>query len=170
MDSVAKRLLSEHYYVPHIAVPRFFGREKLIEELQTFLLEPRGQYDRPNVVVLQALGGQGKSQIALELCRRLRKDCRGVFWLDATSKATLERGFEGLTGKLNQAAVSGLEDAESKVRFVLDTIQEWEERWLMVYDNYDRPDMFTDIKQFLPESELVYAVDAVDANCFRWKR
>jgi tetratricopeptide (TPR) repeat protein len=159
-ESEAKRLLSEHYHIPHIAVPHFFGRQKLLAELQDFLLEPRGQHDKPNVVVLQALGGQGKSQIALELCRRLRKNCRGVFWLDATSKATLERGFEELAGKLNQAAVSSLKDAESKVRFVLDTIQEWKDQWLMVYDNYDRPNIFTDIKQFLPESELVNAISS----------
>ncbi|KAF2197728.1 hypothetical protein GQ43DRAFT_380312, partial [Delitschia confertaspora ATCC 74209] len=61
-----KRLLSKHYLVPHIAVPRFFGREKLITELQAFLLEPQGPNDKPNVAVLQALGGQGKSQIALD--------------------------------------------------------------------------------------------------------
>ncbi|KAF2185283.1 hypothetical protein K469DRAFT_708064 [Zopfia rhizophila CBS 207.26] len=148
----SQRVFSEHYHVPHIAVPKFFGRQKLIAELQTFLLKPQGQYDKPSVAVLQALGGQGKSQVALELCRILKKDCRGIFWLDATSKATLERGFGVLAGKLNQLAASGLEDTESKVRLVLDTIQEWEERWLIVYDNYDRPDVFTDIKQFLPQN------------------
>ncbi|KAF2807747.1 uncharacterized protein BDZ99DRAFT_420245 [Mytilinidion resinicola] len=150
--STSSELICELYCVPHLAVPRFFGRQQLIEELQTFLLKPQGQHGKPNVAVLQALGGQGKSQIALELCRRLRKDCRGVFWLDATSKATLERGFEGLAEKLNQPIARRLEDTESKTRFVLDTISEWKERWLMVYDNYDRPDVFTDIKQFLPDN------------------
>jgi adenylylsulfate kinase-like enzyme len=86
-------------------VPRFSGRQQLIEKLQTFLLKPQGQYGKPNVAVLQALGGQGKSQIALELCRRLKKDCRGIFWLDATSEATLERDFEGLAENLNQPTV-----------------------------------------------------------------
>ncbi|KAF2180104.1 hypothetical protein K469DRAFT_467819, partial [Zopfia rhizophila CBS 207.26] len=98
------------------------------------------------------LGGQGKSQIALEICRKLKKSCRGVFWLDATSKATLERSFERIAEELNRSAGRLLEDTESKVKFVLDTVQGWEERWLMVYDNYDRPDVFPDIKRFLPES------------------
>ena len=110
------------------------------------------------MVVLQALGGQGKTQIALELCRRLKRDCRGVFWLDATSKPTLERSFELIAGKLDRFVANGLEDVELKVKFVLDTIQNWEEPWLMVFDNYDRPDVFTDIKQFLPESECTQAV------------
>jgi hypothetical protein len=153
----ARKSVSTYYHVPHIAVPRFFGRQKLISELHTFLLKPRGQYDKPNLAVLQALGGQGKSQIALELCRRLRKDCRGVFWLDATSKATLERGFEELAEILNQPTVKRLEDTKSKIKFVLDTVQEWKEQWLMVYDNYDRPDVFN-IKPFLPESEYVHAL------------
>jgi hypothetical protein len=129
-------------------VPWFFGRQKLILELHTFLLKPRGQYDKPNVAVLQALGGQGKSQVALELCWRLKKDCRGVFWLDATSKATLERGLEEIADELIRPAVRRLEDTKSKARFGLDTIQEWNEQWLIVYDNYDRPDTFPDIKPF----------------------
>ena len=137
---------------------KFFGRRNILEELQAFLLEARGQNDKPNMVVLQALGGQGKTQIALELCRRLKKDCRGVFWLDATSKPTLERNFELIAGKLDRLIANGLDDVKSKVKFVLDTIQEWEEPWLMVFDNYDRPDVFTDIKQFLPESECNQAV------------
>ena len=155
-----RKSISEHYCVPRIAVPRFFGRQQLIEELQTFLLEPQGRHGKPNVAVLKSLGGQGKSQIALEVCRRLKKECRGVFWLDATSQATLERSFEGLAEKLNQPAVRRLEDTGSKIQFVLDTIQEWKERWLMVYDNYDRPNMFANIKEFLPESESIRTVDA----------
>jgi tetratricopeptide (TPR) repeat protein len=154
----ARKSVSRYYHVPPIAVPRFFGRQKLISEIHTFLLKPRGQYDKPNAAVLQALGGQGKSQVALELCRRLRKDCRGVFWLDATSKATLERGLEEIADELNRPAVRRLEDTKSKVRFVLDTIQEWTEQWLIVYDNYDRPDIFPDIKPFLPESKSICAI------------
>ncbi|KAF2186326.1 hypothetical protein K469DRAFT_573776, partial [Zopfia rhizophila CBS 207.26] len=112
-----------YYYVPHIAVSRFFGRQELIASLQTFLLKPRGQEGKPNVAVLQALGGQGKSQIALELCRRLRKDCRGIFWFDVTSRATVERSFERITEELNQPPITLAEDTESKVKFVLDTIK-----------------------------------------------
>lgn len=149
----ARKLVSEYYLVPHIAVPRFFGRQKLIAQLQEYLLKPGAEYDKPSTVVLQGMGGQGKSQIALELCRRLKQHCRGVFWLDATSRATIERGFEELAKKVNQPTIRDFKDIDSKINFVLDTIQEWTERWLVVYDNYDRPDQFIDIKRFLPERE-----------------
>jgi tetratricopeptide (TPR) repeat protein len=155
----ATRSTSKYYHVPPIAVSQFFGREKLISELHESLLNPQEQYGKPKIVVLQALGGQGKSQIALEICRRLKENCYGVFWLDATSKATLERSFEGIAEELNQPSIRRLEDTKSKIRFVLDTIQEWRERWLMVYDNYDSPDVFTDIKKFLPESEYIHTID-----------
>jgi hypothetical protein len=82
------------------------------------------------------------------------------FWLDATSKATIERSFEGIAGELNRPRIRLLEDTESKVKFVLDTIQDWEDQWLIVYDNYARPDMFLDIKGFLPKSESIYLLSA----------
>jgi tetratricopeptide (TPR) repeat protein len=140
-------------------VPKFFGRQKLVEQLQSSLLKPLGPNDKPITVVLQALGGQGKTQIALELCRRLKKHCDGVFWLDATSRTSLERGFENLARELVGSITSDLKDVDTIVRFVLNTIQEWEERWLIVYDNYDHPDVFKDIKRFLPDSKSVYAID-----------
>jgi tetratricopeptide (TPR) repeat protein len=151
--------VSKHFCVPHNAVLKFFGRQTLIEQLQSSLLKPLGRNDKPITVVLQGLGGQGKTQIALELCRRLKKHCRGVFWLDATSRLTLERGFENLARELVGSATSDLKDVDTIVRFVLNTIQEWEERWLMVYDNYDYPDVFKDIKRFLPDSKSIHAID-----------
>lgn len=136
-----------------IAVSQFFGRKCLLEDLQAYLLRERGHRDKSNAIVLQAMGGQGKSQIALELCRRLKKQCRGTLWLDATSKAAIERSFETIAQKMTQNTGRVLEDTDAKVKFVLDTLQEWKEQWLVVYDNYDHPDVFSDIKQFLPECE-----------------
>ncbi|KAI9776725.1 MAG: hypothetical protein M1816_005096 [Peltula sp. TS41687] len=150
--SQSKESTPKFYHVPHIAVSRFFGRQELVEELQAFLLQPRRQDDKSNVAVLQALGGQGKSQIALELCRRFRKNCRAIGWLDATSKATIERSFERIAEELNRPALRLLKDTESKIRFVLDTMREWEEQWLMVYDNFDYPEHFPDIRTFLPDN------------------
>ncbi|OAL45497.1 TPR-like protein [Pyrenochaeta sp. DS3sAY3a] len=145
--------MSQYYLVPRqIATSKFFGRQGLLENLETFLLKEAGYQDKPNTVVLQAMGGQGKSQIALELCRRLRKQFRGIFWLDAASKASIERSFEEISQKMTQSSGRVLEDTDAKVRFVLDTLSGWREQWLIVYDNYDQPDIFTEIKQFLPDS------------------
>ena len=143
---------------------QFFGRQKLLTDLEKYLLRPQQQHEKPTVVVLQALGGQGKSQIALELCRKLRKDYRGIFWLDATSKASVERSFEEIAEVLNKPAIRLLEDTEGKVTFVLDTIQDWNERWLVVYDNYDRPDIFHDIRKFIPQSESIYVITSPITN------
>ena len=173
----ARRLVCEHDSVPHIAVPQFFGRQQLIKELQNFLLEPQEEYSKPKVAVLQSLGGQGKSQIALEICRRMKKECRGVFWLDATSQTSLERGFEGLAERLDQPTAEPL-NIVLKIKFVLNTIQEWKERWLIVYDGYDWPKASTkksgqpegyDIKMFMPNSKSICEVDVyvlkdVDGN------
>lgn len=66
--------------MPRIEVGRFFGREKLVKKKKKLhdLLEPGD--DVPSVVVLQALGGQGKTQLALKYCLQWRKVFRGFFF------------------------------------------------------------------------------------------
>jgi hypothetical protein len=108
--------------------------------------------------VLQALGGQGKSQLALKYCRISRTKFRGVFWVDATSKSSATRSFDAIAAGLNKPVTRTFDDPLSKVRFVLDTIQSWKEKWLIVYDNYDQPEVFTNVKEFMPTSEIQYVV------------
>jgi hypothetical protein len=43
-----------------------------------------------------------------------------------------------------------LDDDDAKVKFALRTLEQWEERWLMVFDNYDDPTTFSDIEQYTP--------------------
>ena len=95
------------------------------------------------------MGGQGKSQLALEYCRRSRSQYRGVFWFDATSENTVQRSFETLGKKLDLLATAVLDDPGEKVRLVLDTFAKWEQAWLLVFDNYDQPDRFN-IRFYLP--------------------
>ncbi|KAL1979484.1 hypothetical protein VTN96DRAFT_5710 [Rasamsonia emersonii] len=136
-----------YFEVPRIAVGRSFGRRKLVQELHD-LLQPGD--DRPSVVVLQALGGQGKTQLALEYCQQWRKAFRGIFWVDASSESTAQQAFESIALKLRHPAKPVLDDISTKIQFVLNTIQSWKERWLIVYDNYHEPDSFRNVKDFMP--------------------
>lgn len=75
-----------------LPVPRntlFKGREVLLKKIHG-ILNPDGSKDR-RVVVLHGLGGIGKSQLSIEYAYRYHSLYSSVFWIDATSQATLSR-------------------------------------------------------------------------------
>jgi hypothetical protein len=54
-----------------------------------------------------------------------------------------------------EAALTGVssitrEEAEAKIKFVKDSLEHWNEPWLLVFDNYDEPEKFSNVKRFIP--------------------
>ena len=56
----------DYFEVPNRRVSYFVGREDVLQKIETGISSDAG----PQVFVLRGLGGQGKTQIALEYCRR----------------------------------------------------------------------------------------------------
>lgn len=46
-------------------------------------------------------------------------------------------------------------DVETKIRLVKSVLEQWKERWLLVFDNYDDPVTFSKVERFFPSSELL---------------
>lgn len=67
----------------------FKGREDPLEKIHN-ILKPGETIER-RVAVLHGLGGMGKSQISIEYAYRHQDTYTSVFWIDATSQATLAR-------------------------------------------------------------------------------
>jgi hypothetical protein len=66
-----------------------------------------------------------------------------------------------------EAALTGVssitrEEAEAKIKFVKDSLERWSERWLLVFDNYDEPEKFSNIKRFIPSSMQPSEINASD--------
>ncbi|KAI9856990.1 MAG: hypothetical protein M1824_005022 [Vezdaea acicularis] len=141
--------LQKYYEVPSIQVSDFIGREDLLETMK-FDFSNRSTTARPKILVLQALGGQGKTQLALEYCRRSKTTFRGIFWIDATSQSTAEKSIELIANKLNSTHGRILRSLDSKIEFVKSSLEEWDDYWMLVFDNYDQPSAFTNIKTFIP--------------------
>jgi len=140
------------YFVPKHRVKNFLGREHELEEITTFF--SAHQIQRPRILVLHALGGQGKSQIALEYCQRSRTTYRGMFWVNASSESTATQSLTSIGRELDESAVELLKDDHAKVQFVIRTLERWEGRWLMVFDNCDDPKIFSRIHDFIPSGML----------------
>jgi hypothetical protein len=116
------------------------------------------------VIVLHGLGGVGKSSIALEYSFRHSRSYTAVFWVDATSEASLSGAASGIAKHLvahytrqgispqeiaTFLGLGGLLDAngqivagEAEERRITEAMREWlaierNERWLLILDNYD---------------------------------
>ena len=68
--------LKSYFLVPRLRVKNFFGREEQLKQVTSYF---EVEVERPQILVLHALGGQRKSQIALKYCQQARKSFRGVF-------------------------------------------------------------------------------------------
>jgi hypothetical protein len=129
----------------------FVGREKELTDMQEAL---QGDGCRRKVVVLQGLGGIGKTQLAVKFVKEVADNYSAIIWLDGKTEDTLKQSF-ALTAKrlykyhpasklLKQAA--GSKDINDAVV----AVKEWlsnkgNHRWLLVFDNIDNP-ILPDVK------------------------
>ncbi len=121
----------------------------------------RSVSDEPTVVMLLGLGGQGKTQLALEYCKMIRASGRfdTIVWLNASSVQTAQLGFEQLASKIVPS--QAFADAEAKVSFVKERLAGLPKPWLMVIDNYDQPNVFQAITSFFPSLAEAAATGAI---------
>lgn len=137
-----------YFLVPKQRVKNFFGRGQELNQISSFFHD---EADQPRILVLHAMGGQGKSQIALEYCQRARKTYRGVFWINSSNVSTITQSVVTVARELNASTTAALTDDDAKVAFVLRTLEQWRERWLMVLDNCDDPGFFPEVEKFIPQ-------------------
>ena len=100
------------------------------------------------------MGGQGKSQIALEYCHRKRDILySAIFWIDATTEDSVKGSFQAISEQIKKPT-DVLPDIQAKVDFVLQIFNSWPAQWLWVLDNYDNPSDFPNVADFIPQSKL----------------
>ncbi|XP_014554864.1 hypothetical protein COCVIDRAFT_39337 [Bipolaris victoriae FI3] len=102
------------------------------------------------VVVVHGLSGVGKTQLVVEFARKHHHQFSAVFWLDGSSKTSLEHSFVDMVQRLppteltangaqilSQAAVEAVE-ADVAVRECLQWLSmSLNSHWLLIIDNVD---------------------------------
>lgn len=92
--------------------------------------------------------------MALEYCHRKKENpYPAIFWVDATTEDTVKGSSQSISERIKRRT-DYLPDINAKVAFVLKVFACWTVPWLMVFDNYDNPDAFPNIRDFIPQSEL----------------
>ncbi|KAF2671127.1 hypothetical protein BT63DRAFT_412193 [Microthyrium microscopicum] len=141
------------FRIPYKKVSHFVGREALLNELSASMDEPATGHTAP-VIVLQGMGGQGKTQTALEYCHRAwrRERYKAVMWLNATSESSLVKSLANLA-ELFKEPGQILIDNEARAQFVKRVLESWSESFLLVFDNYDEPEQFRNVHEYFPAAD-----------------
>ncbi|KAE9369693.1 hypothetical protein N431DRAFT_547106 [Stipitochalara longipes BDJ] len=139
-----------YFEVPNRRVSHFFGRNDIMSKIdRAFSVGPS-----PHVAVLRGMGGQGKSQIAMEYCHRKKDEsCYDIFWIDATSESSVTSTLISISGLIS-TATDQLLDNQARVAFVSRKFSSWPNELLLVFDNYDNPHEFPNIRDFFPSNKL----------------
>jgi tetratricopeptide (TPR) repeat protein len=115
----------------------FFGREYLLDQVYRALTRE----NRTRALVLQGLGGIGKTQLAIEYAHRYASEYDLIWWIPCDtieraigSLADLERRIR--TGKSPQQAGQG------RFKAVFDDLRVGRpyQRWLLIFDDANEPD------------------------------
>jgi hypothetical protein len=167
--------LSSHYWhidaIGIMSIP-FIGREDLVKAILAYFAdEPTESYKRPRVLSIWGLAGEGKSRLALEVSLRSRERYSGVYWVNASTDVTAMQSFETLAAEFGSKGGFDQQEYNVSVKFVRDQLKSRNARWLMVFDSYDRPEDFPDVKRLIPSGiPIVPAMLSCLTSIVRWTR
>ena len=118
---VAEEPITSYYEIPNRRVDGFVGREDILRKIDEALSDESG----PHYAVLQGMGGQGKTQVALEYCYRKKdKPYTAIFWVDATSQDRAKESFQSISERIKRQT-DDLPDINARVAFVLRMFTSW---------------------------------------------
>jgi tetratricopeptide (TPR) repeat protein len=90
----------------------------------------------------------------MEYCHQKKEDpLLDIFWIDATSQNSVTSAFISISGLLSTATDQML-DNNARIAFVSRRFASWPTGLLLVFDNYDNPHEFPNIRDFFPPNKL----------------
>ena len=137
--------------VPDNLVSYFVTRKGLLDDIFANLL-----HDRPKrPVILLGMGGVGKTQLVLDLCRQAKENTKFkvMVWIDATSPVSVMQSYKTAAKKFSKCDQDM--DDEDVISLVKDNLSDRKDPWLLVFDNYDNPKAFESrsIRHYIPSGK-----------------
>ncbi|GFG21264.1 putative Pfs, NB-ARC and TPR domain protein (JCVI) [Aspergillus udagawae] len=144
-------------------IENFLGRQDELDKLWQFL-QPTKSRSR-KVVILNGLGGIGKTQLAIRFARDHQQDFTAIFWLKSNDRSTLLQSLSSFLPRWpGQSSADGAmndEEIEQRAMHVLKWLAiEGNSRWLIIFDNVDQYSPFSgpvcdayDIVEFFPGAD-----------------
>ncbi|KAJ4857261.1 tetratricopeptide repeat domain-containing protein [Trichoderma breve] len=135
-----------HWTVKQRPSALFTGRDEIVQTIVD-AIDPRVNDSKTldKMFVITGMGGQGKSEVCLNVASQLRNQFWGVFWVDVATAATAARGFAMIAHALRTEST----DVDD-VRYLL---ANWpaDEPWLLILDNAD--DSSINYADYIPSGE-----------------
>lgn len=117
------------------------------------VLNPGDMSQEQRRLILSGMGGIGKTQLAISYAKHHCHDYESVFWLNATSEATLKDSFRTaaeVVFDIQDPTVLESEQILTRVRGWLSDKKNT--RWLLIFDNYDNHEHFKIATYYPPAS------------------
>ncbi|KAL9096495.1 MAG: hypothetical protein Q9165_001492 [Trypethelium subeluteriae] len=142
---------STFFDVPNKLTTQFVERTSLLDELDFLVSRPQ-EPPNPRITTILGMGGQGKTQLALRYCHeaRIKAVYRGIFWINAYDRASIVSSFEKIAVRLALDSEKSDNDEEKAVHLVQHHLSNWPSPWLMIFDNFDFPDLCPNFESFIP--------------------
>jgi hypothetical protein len=136
---------------PYIAPGLFVGRGHELEEIAE-ILHPVQEVQKQKRLVLGGMGGIGKTQLAIAYAESRSELYSSVLWLNAASEATLKDSFRSIARLIFDIQDSRLLESQD----ITGRVHQWlssstNTMWLLIFDNYDDPDLF-EINDYFPQN------------------
>lgn len=147
-------------------IENFVGRDdELTDVKKTF--QGDGSPQR-RVVLLQGLGGIGKTQLAITFVKYHRENYSAVFWLNGKNEDTLKQSFTDMAKRLHDEYSSStllkIAAESNDSDQVVKAMKRWfsakgNTQWMLIFDNIDNPKLprnkdpqAYDITSYFPEA------------------
>ncbi|KAK3617870.1 hypothetical protein LTR22_026575 [Elasticomyces elasticus] len=145
-------------------VERFVGRKDELNNIHAALVGDGSRH----TVILNGLGGIGKTQLAVAYAKRYKDTYSAVFWLNVRDEASVKQSFAIVAKRIlryhpSASHVSNV-DLGANLDDIVNAVLAWlgesdNTRWLAIFDNYDNPKVRSndlpdavDIRRFLPDA------------------
>ncbi|OJJ04857.1 hypothetical protein ASPVEDRAFT_44403 [Aspergillus versicolor CBS 583.65] len=144
-----------YYYLPTLGQgpAKFVGRKDTLEAIDR-VVKAQGRDADTRIAVLLGMGGQGKTSLAIEYCRRekTRAHFKTILWINSISTLSIQRSFAEIAK--NILALSGEQrtfaNIQAQITFVHGVVEKQGGHWLLVFDNYDWPQKVKNILEYTP--------------------
>ena len=123
----------------------FVGRERDLVKLHKLLLTPG------SLCILSGLGGIGKTAAAVEYTYRYEEAYSYIFWVSAETPISCADTYSFIATQFIFVEEDVMPDQDRLITLGREFLEQTEKRWLLVFDNVDNWDDWTDIRaRFLP--------------------
>jgi hypothetical protein len=144
--------------IPSKKISYFIGRIDVLAKMHD-CLSASGDELFPRAVVLQGMGGIGKTQLALRYCEQVQKHYDFIFWANADTRSALNTSFSSFARTLGLEAHHSKtyhnnayqNRGETSVELVKERLKD--HRFLLILDSLDDPGEISDIQSYFPYSK-----------------